>query len=69
MIDRKMLMELGWSEELIRTATDVLHAVEVATISVVEIDAPSVPVRTAASERADVSGPPIARTELVIQAK
>jgi hypothetical protein len=69
MIDAEMLKGLGWSDDLIRAATEVSRTIEVSTIQTVDVDAPAIPNRITASERADVGGPPVARTQLLIESK
>ncbi len=69
MIDAEMLKGLGWSDDLIRAATDVSRTIEVSTIQTVDVDAPAIPNRITASERADVGGPPVARAQLLIESK
>lgn len=69
MIDAEMLKGLGWSDDLIRAATEVSRTIEVSTVQTVDVDAPAIPTRMTASERADVGGPPVARTQLLIESK
>jgi hypothetical protein len=72
MIDAETLRALGWSDELIRAAEHVAQTVETGTGSVsinqVEVLAAD-PFSVTGSQGADVSGPPIAKPELLIVAK
>lgn len=74
MIDETLLKTLGWSEELIRTAGQVAGVVASAavlgsTVVGVEIDLSTAAAATEASQKADVSGPPVAQAQLLVRSK
>lgn len=70
MIDAELLRSLGWSDELIRSAAEVSRTVTAAAVETsVTVDFTEMSATVAGSQRADVSGPPVAQPELRIEVK